>query len=72
MINNVAYAMAYFEDLMVFNDVINATGINTIDAKKPWDVSTGSNAGDPAFDVGKAKRTVKVATKYTSVQIPLP
>lgn len=65
MVNNVAYAMAYFEDLMVFNDVIHATGINSVDARKPWDVSTGSTAGDPAFDVGKAKRAIKIATKKT-------
>jgi len=65
MVNNVAYAMAYFEDLMVFNDVITANGINTIDARKPWDVSTGTTAGDPAYDVGKAKRAVKIATKKT-------
>jgi len=65
MVNNVAYSMAYFEDLVIFNDIISATGINSIDAKKPWDVATGSTAGDPAFDVGKAKRAIKVATKYT-------
>lgn len=65
MINNVAYAMAYFEDLVAFNDIISATGISSIDATHPWDVATGASAGDPAYDVGAAKRAVKVATKHT-------
>jgi len=64
MINNVAYAMSYFEDLVIFSDIISANGISSIDATKPWDLSAGANAGDPASDVGRAKRAVKTATKF--------
>ncbi|PKG32409.1 hypothetical protein [Methanoregula sp.] len=63
MINNTAYAMSYFEDLVIYNDIINATGINSIDATHPWDVSTGADAGVPLKDLQKAKRTVSAATK---------
>ena len=63
MIKNCAYAMAYFEDLVIYNDIINANGLNTIDAKHPWDVSAGASAGDPLFDLQKAKRYVSSATK---------
>lgn len=63
MIKNVAYAMAYFEDLVIYYDIINATGLNSIDAMNPWDVSSGVGAGDPLFDLQKAKRTVSTATK---------
>ena len=63
MIKNAAYAMAYFEDLVIYNDIINAANLNTIDAAHPWDVSTGASAGDPLFDLQKAKRYVSNATK---------
>ena len=63
MINNTSYAMAYFEDLVIYNDIINAGNLNTIDAAKPWDVSAGANAGDPLFDLQKARRYVSNATK---------
>lgn len=63
MVKNTAYAIAYFEDLVIYNDIINATGLNTIDAAHPWDVSSGASAGDPLFDLQKAKRTVSAATK---------
>lgn len=63
MINNVAYAMAYFEDLLVYDDIINAPGINSIDATNPWDVATGTSAGDPADDIQRAKAAIRQVTK---------
>jgi hypothetical protein len=63
MAKNLSYAMSYFEDLTVWNDVTTATGVGAIDAKNPWDVTTGESAGDPLFDVQKAIRTVSTATK---------
>ena len=63
MVNNVAYAMAYFEDLLVYEDIINATGINTIDATNPWDVVTGATAGDPPDDIQRAKAAIRQVTK---------
>lgn len=63
MAKNLAYAMAYFEDLMVWNDIVNATGLGAVEAKYPWDVTTGDTPGDPLYDVQKAIRTVSSATK---------
>lgn len=63
MAKNLSYAMSYFEDLMVWNDITTATGIGAIDAKNPWDVTSGESAGDPLFDIQKAIRTVSSGTK---------
>ncbi len=63
MAKNLSYAMSYFEDLTVWDDVTTAAGIGAIDAKNPWDVNAGSSAGDPLYDVQKAIRTVSTATK---------
>ncbi len=63
MVKNAAYAMTYFEDLMIYYDIIHADGLNTLDAAHPWDVSSGSSAGDPLFDLQTAKRKVSSATK---------
>jgi len=63
MAKNLAYTMAYFEDLMVWNDITTATGVLAVDAKKPWDVSSGTDAGDPLYDVQAATRKISGATK---------
>lgn len=63
MVNNTSFTMAYFEDLMVWNDIINATGVGAIEARYPWDVATGEGAGVPLSDIQKGKRTISTATK---------
>lgn len=63
MAKNLSYTMAYFEDLMVWNDITTAPGVLALDAKKPWDVSSGTDAGDPLYDVQAAIRKISGATK---------
>lgn len=63
MAKNLAYTMAYFEDLMVWNDITTAPGVLAIDAKHPWDVNSGTSAGDPLYDVQAAIRKISGATK---------
>ena len=63
MAKNLAYTMAYFEDLMVWNDITTAKGILTLDVEHPWDVTTGESAGDPLSDIQAAIRKISSATK---------
>jgi len=63
MAKNLSYTMAYFEDLMVWNDITTAPGVLAVDAKKPWDVSSGTDAGDPLYDIQAAIRKISGATK---------
>jgi len=60
MINNVAYTITYFEDLVIFNDIINATGLNSVSAQNPWDNKT---TGDPIKDLGTMRSAISQATK---------
>lgn len=71
MVNNVAYSQAYFEDLLVYYDIINAPGINSIDAANPWDVITGASAGDPPDDIQHAKAVIRQVTKMEADTIVL-
>jgi len=63
MIKNAGYAMSYFEDLRIFYQIINATGLNTIEATNPWDVATGDTVGDPVKDMGRMRKAISQATK---------
>jgi hypothetical protein len=58
-INRAVYAMRRFEDDLIFNRILNATGVNTFDGSN-W---TDTNNGDPVGDLEKAKRLISDATE---------
>jgi hypothetical protein len=58
-INRAVYKMRRFEDDLTFNEILNATGIQTFDGSN-WIDPT---AGDPLGDLEHAKRLIRDATE---------
>lgn len=58
-VNRAVFKMRRFEDDLIFNEIINATGINTFDGTD-W---TDTTNGDPLTDLEQAKRLIRDATE---------
>lgn len=63
LINRGVHALRKFEDTLIFKRIMDASSINTLAAARPWDVATGSSAGDPVKDLADAVKAINEATE---------
>jgi len=68
-IERAAYRMRAFEDTLIFDSIINTTGVNEISDGTNWALPTGAGAGDPISDLEQAKRLIRDTTYLEATDV---
>lgn len=68
-IERAAYRMRFFEDSLIFDSIINTTGVNEIADGTNWTTTTGAGMGDPLSDLEQAKRLIRDTTYLEATDV---
>jgi len=68
-IERAAYRMRAFEDNLIFDSILNTTGIVEIPDGSDWTANTGAGMGDPIADLEQAKRLIRDSTYLEATDV---